>query len=232
VLFDDGADVVAGIKANHDDVVWSNANPDYGEHGRTDDARSRHRAALLEHDRVEDGVPALDGERQDQAGGQVGEQVAEVLLQNAEELAAVDEVERRVREVPAPSGGQQAAEDDADEVERVGDGEREEVDVGRQLTHLGRREDHHAESVADQAGRDEEHRRADEDAYRRHHSFVVARDGVARRVEWTGLVPETLVVTQAAVLHLLCKLPAASETKFRQLHAHQITRRFAHDVAL
>ena len=80
VLFDNGADVVIGIKADHDGVVRRNGDGNDGEHDGTDDARSRHSAALLECHRVVDGQTALDCERQDQTGGVVGEQVAEVLL--------------------------------------------------------------------------------------------------------------------------------------------------------
>jgi len=53
----------------------------------------------------------------------------------------------------------------------------------RQLCHLLGREDDDAERVADEAGRDESERRADEDADRRHDAWVIARNRVARRVE-------------------------------------------------
>ena len=130
MLLDDGADVVVGIKAYHDGVVRSNTDPDDGEHGRADVAGSRHRASLLEHHRVENSVATLDGERQDQTGGVVGEQVANVLLENAEELDPVDQVERNVREIPAADGRQQTSKENAEEVQRVGHGEGEQIDVG------------------------------------------------------------------------------------------------------
>ena len=92
MLLDDGADVVVGVETDHDDVIRSDTDGDHGERRRADKARARHRAALLERDRVEHGHAALDGERQDQTGQDqtgrvVGEQVAEVLLEDAEELA-------------------------------------------------------------------------------------------------------------------------------------------------
>ena len=87
MLLDDGADVVVGVETDHDDVIRSDTDGDHGERRRADEARARHRAALLERDRVEHGHAALDGERQDQTGRVVGEQVAEVLLEDAEELA-------------------------------------------------------------------------------------------------------------------------------------------------
>lgn len=195
--FDNGADVVVGIKADHDEVVGSDADRDDGKHAGTDDARSRHRALLFERDRVENGETTLDGERQDQTGRVVGEQVAQVLLRDAEELAVVDKVDRRVRKEPAAGGGQQATDEHADQVDGVRDGEREQVDVGRQLAHLGRREHQHAEGVADQAGHDERQRRGEEDADRRHHALVVARHRVTRRVERTVAVArprQTVVV--------------------------------------
>jgi len=200
VLFDDGADVEVGVKADHDGVIRRNARADDGKHGGADDTRSRHRAAVLELDREENGVASLDGEGEDETGGVVGEQVAEVLLEHAEELAVVDEVERRgAGEVPAAGGRQQAAEQDADQVDGVGDGQRQQVDVGRHLTHLGRREDEHAERVADQTGSDEQQRRADEDADRRHDLLVGARHSVAGRVERTAAVRrQTVIAIQAA----------------------------------
>ena len=116
-MFDDGADVPVGVQIDHDDVVRSDTQADDGERGRADEASPSDSAALLERDRVENGKAALDGERQDEAGGIIGEQVAEILLEDAEELDAVDEVERRAREVPAADGRRQAPEQDADEVE-------------------------------------------------------------------------------------------------------------------
>ena len=117
VMFDDGADVPVGVQIDHDDVVRSDTQADDGERGRADEASPSDSAALLERDRVENGKAALDGERQDEAGGIIGEQVAEILLEDAEELDAVDEVERRARKVPAADSRRQAPEQDADEVE-------------------------------------------------------------------------------------------------------------------
>ena len=85
MLLDDGADVVVGVEADHYDVIGSDADGDDGEGRGAEEAGASHGAALLERDRVEDGQTALDGERQDQTGRVVGEQVGQVLLQDAEE---------------------------------------------------------------------------------------------------------------------------------------------------
>jgi len=123
VLFENGADVVVGVEADHDGVVGRNARRDDGKHGGADQPGARYREPLLELEREEDGIDALDGKGENQAGRVVGEQVAEVLLEDAEELAPVDQVERRVGEVPAPRGSQQATEQDADQVEGVRHGQ-------------------------------------------------------------------------------------------------------------
>ena len=48
-----------------------------------------------------------------------------------------------------------------DEVEAVGDGERQQVDAGREGTQRNRREDENAQSVADQSDDDEDERCAE-----------------------------------------------------------------------
>ena len=48
-----------------------------------------------------------------------------------------------------------------DEVDAVGDGERQQVDVGRERAHRGRREHEYTERVADQSHDDEHQRRAE-----------------------------------------------------------------------
>jgi len=154
-MFDDGADFVVDVKADHDQVMRSDADGNDGERCSADDARSGHRTALLERDRIKHSQAAFNGELKDEAGRVVGKQVAEVLLQDAEELAVVDEVEMGVREEPTASGRQEPTEQDADQVDRVGDGQGEQVDVGRHLAHLVRRKHEHAQRVADETGRHE-----------------------------------------------------------------------------
>ena len=83
MLSQDGADAVADPDADEHDVIGRDEGGDQHEYERADEARARHRAQLLVTHRLEHGDRALNGERQDDARGVVGEQVAEVLQQDA-----------------------------------------------------------------------------------------------------------------------------------------------------
>jgi len=83
VLSQDSADAVADPDTDEHDVIGRDGRGDQHEYERADEARARHRAQLLVAHRLEHGDRTLDGERQDDARGIVGEQVAQVLQQDA-----------------------------------------------------------------------------------------------------------------------------------------------------
>jgi len=58
-------------------------------------------------------------------------------------------------------------------------GQRQQIDIGRHSLHLTRREDEHAERVADQSNEDERQRRAEVDPDGHHHGRVVTARAVA-----------------------------------------------------
>ena len=143
-------------------MIGRDANGHHGEHDGAHDPRQTHRRQLLHLHREVDGDEALDGEGEDEAGREVGEQVGEVLQQLAHQRATVLDVDGAFAEVHAAQRREDLGEHDADQVERVGRGERQQVDARRDLTHVLRREDEHVEQVRHQTHRDEHHRPEEE----------------------------------------------------------------------
>lgn len=136
---------------------------DDNEDRRTGDSRAPNSTQLLELDREENGDTAFDGEGKNEAGGVVGEQIGQVLEEDADEVATINDVRLAFDEEPAAHDRQRLGEEDADKIERVGGCKQEKVGIGRDGQHVLRREDEHAEGVADQSDEDKEKRREEVD---------------------------------------------------------------------
>lgn len=180
-VFDaDAADVVVVDDPDADGVVRGDAGADHDQQGEARRAGTTDSEQLLELDRQEHRYRSLDGEEQDQTGRVVGEQVAQVLEQYARRGTAVDDVRRYGREVPAAHRRQRTRREDADQVDGIGGGERQQVDVRGRRLHLLRRENDDADGVARQADDHAGDRGEEEDAQGQKDPGVVRSAEVAQ----------------------------------------------------
>ena len=159
----DGAEVVVVVEADEYGMVGSDCRRHYGEDDQTGGLGTPHVAQFLEADGQENCHSPFDREDQDDAGGIIGKQIGEVLEEDAHDGTPVDDIRFDPDEVPASHHGQSLGEKHTDQVQRVRDGQYEEVDVGRYGLHLLRREHEHVEDIADQSDDDESQRREEVD---------------------------------------------------------------------